>query len=94
MITYYTCTEINPEVYAAYLRYNPGGAPFSFHGLQAVTLCVKDKGVIIYPVRLGLNTRHLREFGSTDPQSNGRNINILVSVEEFFSQLFILELEQ
>ena len=94
MTTYYTCTQVTPEVYAAYLRYNPGGVPFSFHELQAVALCIKHGKITIYPVHPGLNTRHLREFKSTDPQSANGNSNILVSVEEFFIQLFVLELEQ
>lgn len=94
MTTYYTCTEINPEVYAVYLRYSPDGAPFSFHELQAVVLCLKYWGITIYPVGRNLNTRHLREFKSTDPQSTNGDNNLIVSVEEFFSQLFILELEQ
>lgn len=94
MTTFYTCTQVTPEVYAAYLEYSPSNAPFSFHELQAVALCVKHRGITVYPVRTGLNTRHLRPFGSTDPQSTDGGSNILVSVEEFFSQLFILELEQ
>ena len=94
MTTYYTCTEVTSEVYAAYLRYNPSNTPFSFHELQAVALCTKSKGITTYPVRPSLNARHLREFGSTDPKSHDGDVNILVSVEEFFSQLFILELEQ
>lgn len=94
MITYYTCTQVTPEVYAAYLRYNPNGVPFSFHELHAVALCVRYEGTTVYPVCIGLNIRHLREFKSTDPQSVDGDINILVSVEEFFRQLFILELEQ
>lgn len=94
MITYYTCTQVTPEVYAAYQRYDPKGAPFSFHELHAVALCIKYGKIIIYPVRPSLNTRHLREFKSTDPQSVDGDINIHVSVEEFVSQLFILELEQ
>ena len=94
MITYYTCTQVTPEVYAAYLRYNPSSAPFSVHELQAVALCVRYRGVTVYPVSRSLNTRHLREFKSTDWQSVDGDSNILVSVEEFFRQLFILELEQ
>ena len=94
MIIFYTCTQITPEVHVAYLKYSPSGSPFSFRELQAVTLCVKDKRVTVYPVCLDLNTRHLREFKSTDPQSADGDSNILVSVEEFFNQLFILELEQ
>ena len=94
MITYYTCTQVTPEVYAAYLRYKPSSASFSVHELQAVTLCVRRRGVTIYPVRSTLNMRHLRAFGSTDLQSNSEDINILVSIEEFLNQLFILELEQ
>ena len=94
MITYYTCTQVTPEVYAAYLRYSPGGVPFSFHELQAVTLCVKYRKITIYPVSRNLNTRHLRAFGSTDLQSVDGDSNTLVSVEEFLEQLFILELEQ
>lgn len=94
MTMFYTCTQVTSEVYAAYLRYNPGGTPSNSQEMQAMTLCVKNEKITIYPVRIGLNTRHLREFGSTDPQSDNGDSNILVSVEEFFSQLFILELEQ
>lgn len=94
MITFYTCTQITSEVYAAYLKYSPGGDPCKLQELLAVVLCIKYGKIIIYPARPSLNTRHLREFGSTDPQSAYGDSNILVSVEEFFSQLFILELEQ
>ena len=94
MTTFYTCTQVTPEVYAAYLKYKPSNVPFTVHELQAVTLCVRDKGVIVYPVGRDTNIRHLREFGSTDPQSANGDSNILVSVEELFYQLFILELEQ
>lgn len=94
MTTYYTCTEITPEVYAAYLGYHPGDVPFSVHELQAVALGVKGGKIRIFPVRPSLNTRHLREFEDTDPQSHEGDSNTLVSVEEFFSQLFMLELEQ
>ena len=94
MITYYTCTQVTPEVYTAYLRYSPRGIPFSFHELQAITLCVKYKKITLYPVSRNLNARHLREFKSTDPQSIDGDSNILVSVEEFFNQLFMFELEQ
>ena len=94
MITFYTCTQVTPEVYAAYLKYKPSSIPFTIHELQAVTLCIRNKGVIVYPVGRDINTRHLREFGSTDPQSADGDSNILVSVEEFFNQLFILELDQ
>ena len=94
MTTFYTCTEINPEVYAAYLKYSPNPSPCKLQELLAAVLCVKYGKIIIYPVRPSLNARHLRPFGSTDPQSNAGDTNIHVSVEEFFSQLFILELEQ
>ena len=94
MITYYTCTQITPEVYDAYLKYKPSIAPFKFQEIQAVTLCVNYEGVIIFPVSHEVNARHLREFENTDPQSHKVDSNTLVSVEEFFSQLFILELEQ
>ena len=93
MITFYTCTQVTPEVYAAYLKYSPEGVPCKLQELLAVVLCIKYGKIIIYPVRPSLNARHLREFGSTDPQSADGDTNILVSVEEFFSQLFILELE-
>lgn len=96
MITYYTCTQVTPEVYAAYLKYRPRAnyVPFDIQELQAVALCTNCEGITIFPVRYTLNMRHLRAFGSTDLQSNKGDINILVSVEEFFNQLFILELEQ
>lgn len=94
MITFYTCTQVTPEVYAAYLQYSPDGDPYSLQGLLAVTLCVKYGKIRIFPVRPALNVRHLREFGSTDPQSDDEDINILVNVEEFFYQLLLLELEQ
>ena len=94
MITYYTCTQVTPEVYAAYLKYSSRSVPYNIQKLQAVTLCVKSWGITVFPVRSSLNLRHLRPFGSTDPQSINGNTNILVRVEEFFSQLFILELEQ
>ena len=94
MITFYTCTQITPEVYAAYVRHSPGGAPFTVHALQAVTLCSRDEGITVYPVGRDINTRHLREFKSIDPQSVDGDSNILVSVEEFFRQLFVIELEQ
>ena len=94
MITYYTCTQVTPEVYAAYLKYSPSSVLFENQKLQAVALCVKSWGIVIFPVSHTLNTRHLRKFGSTDPQSNAEDTNILVSVEEFFNQLFMLELEQ
>lgn len=94
MTTYYTCTQVTPEVYAAYLKHRPNEVPSKIHELQAVTLCFKYREIIIYPVHLGLNTRHLREFKGTGPQSADGDINILVSIEEFFSQLFILKLEQ
>ena len=94
MTTFYTCTQVTTEVYAAYLKYKPRSVPYNFQKLQAVTLCVKSGGITIFPVRPSLNARHLREFGSTDPQSAKGDSNILVSVEEFLSQLFILELEQ
>ena len=92
MITFYTCTQITPEVYAAYLKYNPSS--IDFQELMAVSLSVKYGKVTIFPVYASLNTRHLREFGSTDPQSSYGDINILVSTEEFFRQLFMLELDQ
>ena len=94
MVTYYTCTQVTPEVYTAYLKYSPSGVPFENQKLQAVALCVKSWGITIFPVSHALNTRQLRKFGSTDPQSTDGDSNILVSVEEFFNQLFILELEQ
>lgn len=94
MITYYTCTQVTPEVYTVYLKYSPCGVPVENQKLQAVALCVKSWGITIFPVRYTLNMRHLHAFGSTNLQSNNGDTNILVSVEEFFSQLFILELEQ
>ena len=94
MVTYYTCTEVTPEVYDAYVKYKPGGTSYNIKELYAVALCNKHGKITIYPISLTLNIRHLRAFGSTDPQSNGRDINILVSVEEFLNQIFILELEQ
>lgn len=94
MITFYTCTQVTPEVYAAYKQYSPSKVLYTSQELQAVTLCVNDAGITIYPVLPPLNTRHLREFGSTDPQSVEGDINTLVNVEEFLRQLFILELEQ
>lgn len=94
MITYYTCIDVTPEVYDAYLKYKPSNNPVSFHEMQAVTLCNNHRRIIVYPVCPPLNARHLREFGSTDPQSSDGDINILVSLEEFFNQLFIYELEQ
>lgn len=84
MTIFYTCSQVTPEVYAAYLKYKPYGVPYKFQGLQAVTLCVNHQGITIYPVTYGINTRHLREFGDTDPQSVDGDTNILVSVEEFF----------
>ena len=94
MFTFYTCTQVTPEVYAAYLKYSPSNGHYKFQEMQAVTLCVKDGKITIFPVCSTLNVRHLREFGSTDPQSTHGDTNVLVSVEEFFSQLFILELDQ
>lgn len=92
MITFYTCTQVTPEVYAAYAQYNPGSV--LFQELMAVALCVKYGKIRIFPVRSSLNTRHLREFGSTDPQSVNEDSNILVSTEEFFRLLFMSELDQ
>lgn len=90
MTTYYTCTQVTPEVCDAYMKYCPGGAPYSLHTLLAVTLCHKYyDGITIFPVCRDLNERHLHEFENYSPE-----INIIVSVEEFFNQLFILELEQ
>ena len=94
MITYYTCTQVTPEVYDAYVKYKPRGTSYNIKALQAVALSSKHGEIIIYPVSLALNIRHLTEFESTDPKSHDGDSNILVSVEEFFSQLFILELEQ
>lgn len=94
MTTYYTCTQVTPEVYDAYVKYCPGGVPYSSHRLLAVTLCNKYEGITIFPVRRDLNERHLREFGTIGSERYGAESNILVSVEEFFSQLFILQLEQ
>lgn len=94
MTTYYTCTEVTPETYDAYVKYRPGGSSYIIQELQAVALCHKHGEILIYPVSHNLNIRHLTEFGSTDPQSHDGDANILVSVEEFFSQLFILELTQ
>lgn len=94
MTTYYTCTQVTPEVYAAYLKYSPSVTPYNFQEMQAVALCNKHGKITIYPVGRDINTRHLHEFGSTDPQSRNGDTNILISVEEFFSQLFILKLEQ
>ena len=95
MTTYYTCTEVTSEVYAAYVKYCPSNALYSFEGMWAVTLCYGYyEEITIFPVRPYLNERHLEEFGSTDPQSCDGDINILVSVEEFFNQLFMFELEQ
>lgn len=94
MITFYTCTQVTPEVYDAYLKYNPNNTSYTIQELQAVALCIKYGKVTIYPVSHSLNTRHLHEFGNTDPKSRNGDTNILISAEEFFSQLFILELEQ
>ena len=94
MITFYTCTQVTPEVYAAYLQYSPIGTPYKFQEMLAVTLCVKYGKITIFPVCSALNMRHLRAFGSTDPQSTDGDSNILVNVEEFFYQLLLLELEQ
>lgn len=92
MTIYYTCTEVTPEVYDAYVKYKPSGTSYRIHELQAVALCNKRGEIIIYPVSRNINTRHLTEFGSTDPKSHDGDVNILVNVEEFFSQLFIFEL--
>lgn len=94
MLTFYTCAQVTPKVYAAYLKYRPSDVPYEIQEIQAVTLGVRNRKITIYPVHPSLNTRHLREFGSTDPDSVDGDINILVSVDEFFSQLFILELDQ
>ena len=94
MTTFYTCTEVTSEVYAAYVKYSPSDTPYSFQDMLAVALRSKRGEIMIYPVSLALNIRHLTEFGSTDPKSDDGDVNILVSVEEFFNQLFILELEQ
>ena len=94
MITFYTCTQVTPEVCAAYKQYSPSSDHCDFHEMLAVILSVKYGEIMIFPVCPDLNVRHLREFGGTDPQSDDEDINILVSVEEFLSQLFILELEQ
>lgn len=94
MTTYYTCTQVTPEMYEAYLKYKTSNNPFSLHEVQAVTLCCTNERITIYPVCGSLNARHLSEFGSTDPQSNNGESNVLVSLEEFFNQLFIFELEQ
>ena len=94
MTTYYTCTEVTPEVYNAYVKYKPSGTSYNIKALQAVALRSKQGEITIYPVTLALNIRHLTEFGSTDPKSHDGDTNLLVSVEEFFSQLFILELTQ
>lgn len=96
MTTYYTCTQVTPEVHAAYLKYKPRAncVPFDIQELQAVALCANCEGITIFPVRYTLNMRHLREFKSTDPQSTNGDTNLIVSVEEFFNQLFIFELEQ
>lgn len=94
MITFYTCTQVTSEIYDAYLRYNPIDRAHSFEEVQAAVLCNKHGGIIIYPVCPDLNARHLREFGSTDPQSIDGDSNILVSTEEFFRLLFIYELDQ
>ena len=94
MVTYYTCTEVTPEVYDAYVKYKPNITAHSITELRAVALCHKHGEIMIYPVSLALNIRHLTEFWSTDPKSRDGDVNILMSVEEFFSQLFMLELEQ
>ena len=94
MITYYTCTQVTPEVYEAYQKYMPSSTPVALQDLLAVILCFRYERVILYPVHPTLNTRHLREFGSTNPLSINGDSNVLVSAEEFLSQLFILELEQ
>lgn len=94
MITFYTCTQVTPEVYATYEQYSPSKDLYSLQELLAVTLSDKYGEIMIFPVCHTLNTRHLREFGSTDPQSDDGDINTLVSVEEFFYQLLLLELEQ
>ena len=94
MITYYTCAQITPEVYAAYVKYKPNGTAYNITKLYAAALCSKYGKIMVYPVTTTLNLRHLTEFGSTAPKSHDGDVNILVSVEEFFSQLFILELEQ
>ena len=94
MVTYYTCTEVTPEVYEAYAKYKPNLTPYNTQKLRAVALRSKHGEITIYPVTSALNIRHLTEFWSTDPKSRDGDVNILVSVEEFFSQLFILELEQ
>ena len=93
MTTYYTCTEVTPEVYDAYVKYKPSGTSYNIKALRAVALCHKHGEIMIYPVTLALNIRHLTEFWSTDPKSRDGDVNILVSVEEFLSQLFIFELE-
>ena len=92
MTTYYTCTEVTPEVYDAYVKYKPSGTSYNIQALRAVALCHKHGEIMIYPVSRNINIRHLSEFGSTDPKSHDGDANILVSVEEFFSQLFIFEL--
>ena len=94
MVTYYTCTQVTPEVYDAYVKYKPNLTPYKIDHVHAVVLRNKHGTIIIYPVTTALNIRHLTEFGSTDPKSRDGDTNILVSVEEFFSQLFILELTQ
>ena len=94
MTIYYTCTEVTPEVYDAYVKYKPSGTSYNIKELRAMALSSKHGEIIIYPISPALNIRHLTEFGSTDPKSHDGDSNILVSVEEFFSQLFILELEQ
>ena len=94
MTTYYTCTEVTPEVCDAYLKYKSKGNSYNIKELQAVVLCSKHGEILIYPVSLTLNIRHLREFKRTDWQSYNGDSNTLVSVEEFFNQLFILELDQ
>lgn len=94
MTTYYTCTQVTSEVYAAYLKYRPNQGTHKLQEMLAVLLCAKYGKIIIYPVKRNLNARYLHEFKITDPQSANGDTNLLVSVEEFFTQLFILELEQ
>lgn len=94
MTTYYTCTQVTSEVYNAYLKYRPNRGTYELQEMLAVVLCIKYGNIIIYPVIRNLNARHLRPFESTDPHNFNGDINLIVSVEEFFSQLFVLELEQ
>ena len=70
MVTYYTCTEVTPEMYEAYLKYKPSDNPFSLEDMQAVTLCSNHGSIITYPVCPPINERHqiLARFTITQQQ--------------------------